>query len=613
MASPQKRSFRDAVASDMSRQQGENGCWEITDRGLGSDVLAISQLVRGGDPSALMRTILCSGNVRDITDVILLTFATRNCRGGKGEKKLAYDMFFQIKRYFPETAKSLLPLFAHYGYWKDLLLIAEMAKDGSEIGAAADATVVQCIELMKSQLAKDEMVLKAHIDTKQLKTDDSKQGAPEISLLAKWLPRENSHFDKKINFVHLITSEPSSASVPQSQDSSGDQQKNWKSANKAKYRKNVSKLTSFLELPEVMLSAQRFDEINFQRVASKATFKLSNTFLNETKSGNTRSNNLKRVRMAELFLEHMLEKGLKGGQLMPHEIVKEIMYNRKLSRSRELVLDAQWKDLWKKVVEMVEFSAKEEGLEFNPSKMVPLSDVSGSMQGIPMEVSIALGIGISCCTHPAFQNMILTFEERPQWHYLNGDDNIVAKVRSLQGARWGGSTNFEAAFDLILSVCKEHKLAYEDVPNLIVFSDMQFNMAISDYGGKNGKKTTMHEIMKEKMARTAIYLGWKQYDLKPIIYWNLRSTGGHPVSNDTPGAVLLSGFSPSLLKLVMNGEAMRDEEIEMVDTDGNVTTVKMRVTPEDILRKMLDDSLYDPVRQVMMESEEGVLTKCNAT
>ena len=300
----QKRCFRYAVKSDVSKQRGENGCWEITNFGLGSDVLTVSQPVRGSDPKALAQTILSGGNLRDVTDPILLTFASRNSRGRKGEKKLAYDLFFQVKRHFPETAKSLLPLFAHYGYWKDLLLVAEMAKYGTERGAEADAIIFQCIEVMKSQLAKDEMALKLYEDringNQSTTTNDSKHNGLEISLLAKWLPCENSHFDKKINFVDLITTEVEESSLD-------EQQKRWKSAKKSKYRKTVSKLTAFLELPEVMLSAQRFNEINFQRVASKATLKLSSTFLNETSSRDARSENPKRVCMAVLFMNHMLQ------------------------------------------------------------------------------------------------------------------------------------------------------------------------------------------------------------------------------------------------------------------------------------------------------------------
>ena len=80
-----------------------------------------------------------------------------------------------------------------------------------------------------------------------------------------------------------------------------------------------------------------------------------------------------------------------------------------------------------------------------------------------------------------------------------------------------------------------------------------------------------------------------------------------PVDKDTEGAVLLSGFSPSLLKTVMQGKILEDVETEIVDADGTTRTEKVRVTPEQIMYKMLDDELYFPVKEVIAESEEGKL------
>merc|ERR1712137_1048709 len=280
--------------------------------------------------------------------------------------------------------------------------------------------------------------------------------------------------------------------------------------------------------------------------------------------GQVRRIDAKRQKCAKLFVEHMVEKGLKGTTLMPHEIVAEILKGN-VSPMRAKVLDALWKDLWKKVVDQVRIKVQKDGLDFDPTKMVPLSDVSGSMYGTPMEVSIAMGIGISEITHPSFQDLVLTFETNPQWHKLNHDDSIVEKVRSLARASWGGSTTFAAAYDKILERCLHCRLAREDVPAMIVFSDMQFDVAYSkvDYYYQSGIKgteglATMHEEIRSKFANVAQKLGWKNPDPTPIVYWNLRNTRGHPVEKDTEGAVLLSGFSPAMLKMVMNGEALED-------------------------------------------------------
>ncbi len=613
--------FHDAVDEDFHMKQlGENRSPEYTDLGVGSNILALSQMVRKGNPTTLVDLVLSTGTAQEIADLVVLQFVTRNTRGGKGEKALSFAMFLRFWRAYPETAKNLLPLFPHYGYWKDFLLLMSAAK--KETGLPNQNDLIQAsLEVMRKQLRRDISAIQKFKQqvavTEQNSTADPepdqvetpRQKGPKLSLLAKWLPREGSHFDKSIGFIEKFAPlmwpelSPSKKSDQTSNES-------WKSVAKAKYRKTVAELTSYYDLPEVLLSAKREEEINFEKVASKATFLLTKTFLNEDKRGNPRSENPKRIQLAEKFMDVVLFKGLKGGQVMPHEIVKKIMANGTISSAQELVLDAQWKDIWKGVTEQVKAKAAENGLEFNPTRMVPLSDVSGSMAGVPMEVAIALGIGLSEITHEAFRDMVMTFESQPQWHKLKPTDTIVQKVRSLRNAPWGGSTNFEAAYNLILDVAVRHNLPREDLPVLIVFSDMQFNEAAGAYEhGMNFGMETMHEIIKRTFKTVASKLKWTDDNPTPIVYWNLRNTGGHPVDKGTEGAVLLSGFSPSLLKLVMNGDALREEEVELVQADGTVKTEKIRVTPEEVLRKMLDDSLYDPVREVLVASREGKLVE----
>jgi hypothetical protein len=159
---------------------------------------------------------------------------------------------------------------------------------------------------------------------------------------------------------------------------------------------------------------------------------------------------------------------------------------------------------------------------------------------------------------------------------LNGSDSIVEKVRSLSQAPWGGSADFEAAFDSVLKVCEKHRLPYDDMPSLILFSEMHFNQASA---GSGKRHTTMREVMKHKLANTAWKLGWKETETKPVVFWNLRDTRGHPAKKDTEGAVLLSGFSPSLLKVVMHRDALAYTEVEVVQKDGTTRIEKVRITP----------------------------------
>jgi hypothetical protein len=67
---------------------------------------------------------------------------------------------------------------------------------------------------------------------------------------------------------------------------------------------------------------------------------------------------------------------------------------------------------------------------------------------------------------------------------------------------------------------------------------------------------------------------------------------------------MLSGFSPSLLKLVLDGEPLVVEE---VSADGTVS--QRQITPEETLRKALDDERYNRIRVILSQSEEGVLSR----
>lgn len=591
--SPNKRAFVQAVEQHcIGKRLGENGMLEYNSRGLASDLLALNQLVRGGNVNKETEAILKRQDPDETANLIVLVFHTRNARGGKGEKLLSYDIFLHVWKHYPETAVRLVPLFVQYGYWKDLFLIMELGKNKLSAEHFGDLRLA-VIRAAAEQLQKDMDALNLY------KADPEAAKHPALSLLAKWLPREGSSLDRKTKFVGDFVC----AVWPDKELASGETkgETSWKSGGKARYRRVVAELTSYLDLPEVLLAAKREDEINFQRLASRATMRLRKVLMNEA-GGRPRSEDPKRIRLAERFMQHVAEKGLKGKQVMPHEIVSKILRGG-VSPQEEMVLDAQWKDLWKGVEEQIKAKATEGGCaDFNPTRIVPMADVSGSMMGVPLEVSIALSIGLSEITHPAFQNMVLTFSSTPDFHILNAGETIVQKVKSLARAPWGMSTNFEAAYDLILGVARKNKLARADMPALIVFSDMQFNSA-----SRSDRLDIMHDVIRAKTSAVAKELGWEDPEPTPLVYWNLRNTGDHPVDKDTEGAVLLAGFSPSLLRMVMGGDVLEETEVEVVQADGTLKKEKVRVTPEHILRKTLDDAMYDHVRVVLATSDEGCL------
>ena len=92
---------------------------------------------------------------------------------------------------------------------------------------------------------------------------------PKISLLAKYIPKEDKYFDRKYHFVdNFLGIDP--------------QDINSNSANERRkmYRKCVSTLNKSLDTIEIKMSAQKFADINFEKITSKSAFKYRKAFLN---------------------------------------------------------------------------------------------------------------------------------------------------------------------------------------------------------------------------------------------------------------------------------------------------------------------------------------------
>ena len=117
-----------------------------------------------------------------------------------------------------------------------------------------------------------------------------------------------------------------------------------------------------------------------------------------------------------------------------------------------------------------------------------------------------------------------------------------------------------------------------------------------------------HERLVRRFAEVGKAVCGEPYPAPRIIYWNLRgNTVGFPVQADAPNTQMMSGFSPSLLKLVLSGKDLVADEKEVVLPDGTTKKVREGPTPEETLRAALDDSAFDPVRLALAAVDKGPL------
>uniref|UniRef100_A0A7S4HV64 TROVE domain-containing protein n=1 Tax=Vannella robusta TaxID=1487602 RepID=A0A7S4HV64_9EUKA len=456
-----------------------------------------------------------------------IIFQTRDCRGGKGEKKIFYQALRWLHSKSPAVVSKNLTHIPFFGTWKDLLAVCSTIP---EIEG-------EVIDLFVERLKDDKRILEV---------SESNKDEEVVSLCAKWAPTEKHSYDAKQKLAKKIAAKLCGS----------------KNAMKEYRTGYLVPLRNRLRITERFMCANEWDNIPYSTVPSRCMNRNKFAFVKHDED-----------RFQKYLLAAMSGKAkLQGKQMYPHELVSQLMRASK----RDLVVECQWKSIMDGIKEMGSLN-----------KSIVLSDVSGSMSGVPMQVSIALGLLISEVSCGPFRDMIITFESCPKFHHVQGE-NLLERVRNVMRMSWGGSTNFQAALDLILTLAKKENVPQDDMPDkLFVISDMQFNQADGNYA-------TNHQVLEKKFKDAG-------YEVPLIVYWNVRpNTTEFPALSDTPGVALLAGYSPSLLKVVMDGcdlDAEPEETLEVVDENDpaavEVTKVKKEINPADILKKAISDERYN--------------------
>lgn len=284
------------------------------------------------------------------------------------------------------------------------------------------------------------------------------------------------------------------------------------------YRKTIVALTNVVE---TRMCKKEWNQIGYKTVPSKAFAKYRmafhrndptrfESFLNEVKEGKSKIN---------------------AGAIFPNDVIKPYLNMR---HENDDAINEQWKAL-------------PNYMEGSTENIIPVCDVSGSMTGIPMEVSISLGLYISERNEGAFKDAFLTFSSNPRMEFLQG--NIWERTRQLSMANWGMSTNLEATFDLILDRAIKKNVPQSEMPTkILIISDMEFDMATRTNRFNNTYNATAIEMIKEQYQEAG-------YKMPEIIFWNVNGRLNNvPVTMNEQGAALVSGFSPSILKSILSGE-----------------------------------------------------------
>ena len=502
------------------------------------------QLVRTKDTKKLKsvyRKIYEEGD-RDIKVLMLKILAnTRDIDEGKGEYALSLELLDVLFDLDERVGKEMLKRFIGFnseekpfGSWKDLKYFMNIRKDRP----------VNCVDLYVEQMKLEE-----------------KSG--NNSLVWKWSPREKS---RKFGWIFEEIAKCYFAEY-------GKYDWNSKGVNKAKtqLRKKISAKNRSLDTTQIKQCEKHWADIDFNRVTSVTMNRQRGAFMN--KKNVDSEDRIQCKNNLEKYMEDVKsgKKEMKGKNVGMIDFVRQALScHDKMDKE---ILNEQWKSNSKQTSKLGE--------------IIPVVDTSGSMEVDEMKPLLsAIGLGLRVAEKSKLGKRVLTFNANPEWIKLDDKEDFVADVQKIKEIPWGMNTNFHKTMDLILDTVVEHKLAAEEVENLIlaVFSDMQFDAAENNLSSENkfGSKT-VREILDKKYHDAGIKVCGKPYKVPKIVFWNLRVTQGFPVLSYHEGYAMMAGYSPTALN------EFSEEGLDALKS----------FTPWNVLLKTLDKERYNKLSELI--------------
>lgn len=421
-------------------------------------------------------------------------FYLRDVRGGQGERRFFRVCYHWLANNAPYTAKKNLIHVSEFGRWDDMIYTTV----GTHLWTDAMA-------IIKHQLALD-------VDCKT------------PSLLAKWLPSENASSKETKRIAGII-------------------RYNLGMTHK-EYRKTLSILRERINVLERLMSAGRWDEIEFDKIPSKAGLVYRNAFA-------------RRDIIARKYEEFAKNKDTKvnAQALYPYEIVGEAINKMgywysddKITDTDRAMLDKYWEN-------------QKDVLNGAPFNALCVCDTSGSMRGNEKmaPINVAIGLSMYCAERAGgpFKGNYISFSSRPQLIKVEGVD-FYDKVKRIYRTNLCENTNLEKVFVMLKNIAL--KSNPKDIPEqIIVISDMEIDHMATGAWRREAEVTTGMERMRKDWAEAGL-------KLPKLIYWNVSARSDNFL--DLGGDVsFVSGASPEIFKAILTGKSGFDLMMDVIGAE----------------------------------------------
>jgi hypothetical protein len=348
----------------------------------------------------------------------------------------------------------------------------------------------------------------------QIRSDlDSLKVSPTepVSLLAKWLPSENATSKDTKRAARWLATQL--RYTPN------------------QYRRVLSSLRRRIRLLEQDMSSNHWNKIDFAKLPSQAHRKHVKAFYRHVPDKYS----------AYLASVEKGEAKINVNTVYPYEIYE--MCKLGYSFQSTQYANVAWENL----------------PDYTDGKnAIVMADVSGSMTGRPMAVSVSLALYFAERNTGAFNGYFMTFSESPQLVQVQGD-SLSSRLAGIERSRWGMNTDLSKAFRAILAAAKRANEAPPEV--LYVISDMEFDAATNSGWRNPTAQDTVFQTAKREFAEAG-------YQLPHVVFWNVEARNKQVPATILDGQVsLVSGCSPTIFGMAVQGKSPMDVVYDVVNSD----------------------------------------------
>lgn len=514
--------FMDGLRNENNFTYTENGA--ITHRSTLSGLMDLFALGAAYRTRTDEDCILLFKNAyeEDPVHALKCLFYIGDVRGGQGERRFFRVVYNWLIDYDKAAAKRNLQYIPEYKRWDDLIYICYNTPLWTD-----------CVNIVKEQLMTD--------------VHSYEKGSNEgISLLAKWMPSINTSSQKTKEVGNAL------------RDALGFSFK--------QYRKTLSLLRERINVLERLMSAGRWEDIEFDKIPSKAGFKYRNAF---ARHDIERMKANKEVVSYENFMADK-ETKVNAKDLYPYEIVDQAINLTRSSygwwgyESNPNVDPVQRNAInkyWENFMESLD--------DFLGLDCLCICDTSGSMLnggikgGTPMDVAISLSLCAAEKARGPFAHHYISFSSRPQLIKVEGVD-FVDTVKRIYQTNLCENTDIEATFDMLLYTALKQHCKQSDLPEaLVIISDQEFDAArghYSYYRSTDHETATLMEHIEAKWNAHG-------YKMPKLYFWNVNAKQENIPMTLKDGVTFVSGLSPVLFKQIASGKTAEDFVFDILDSE----------------------------------------------